>query len=317
MISQKEALALLNKYEKHLNELQNIITTSYQNLLRCDAQIVPNALAALKAIANNTQFAPVVATSGMSSIKALNSDPQIALKELLVNDFFKDHFQKMCIHYSKDNPELLTNLQNFHACISQEKIIIYKAKNGELALKFPTQEWRDRFIQKMGGVSHFASSDKFNANKKCPQTYPENPTTLYLSTYTAKNGELAVVFPNKEIRQNFLTLLRHASSATWSIYEGQDAVYFNDKNLHTPGYNFGINAPACVSQSSNAAHADVRYAARILGQALRNPNNTCFFNRLPGELINKIINLSTDNEVLAAEDAISSVQPNLGKPQLK
>nr|HEN5517421.1 Dot/Icm T4SS effector Ceg5 [Legionella pneumophila] len=113
MISQKEALALLNKYEKHLNELQNIITTSYQNLLRCDAQIIPNALAALKAIANNTQFVPVVATSGMSSIKALNSDPQIALKELLVNDFFKDHFQKMCIHYAKDKPELLTNLQNF------------------------------------------------------------------------------------------------------------------------------------------------------------------------------------------------------------
>ncbi|TIE23271.1 hypothetical protein DIZ73_18150, partial [Legionella pneumophila] len=99
--------------------------------------------------------------------------------------------------------------------------------------------------------------------------------------------------------------------------EGQDAVYFNDKNLHTPGYNFGINAPACVSQSSNAAHADVRYAARILGQALRNPNNTCFFNKLPAELVNKIISLSTDNEVLAEEEAINKVQSYLGKPQLK
>ncbi|AWN74319.1 hypothetical protein LEAN103870_02535 [Legionella anisa] len=315
MISQAQAIDLLNKYEKYLIELQNAITKNPQHLLRCDMQVVDNTLAALKAIANQSQFVPDVVDSGMSSIKGLSSNPQEAIQALLVNGTFKDHFQKMCTHYAKNNPELLKNLQNFHANICQEKIIVYKAKNGELALKFPTQEWRDNFIKQMGGVSYFASTDKHNANKACPKTYPANPSTLFISAYTARNGELAVVFPNQEVRQNFLTLLKHASSTTCSIYEGQDAIYFNDQKLHTAGYNFGIHAPACISQSLNAAHADVRFAARILGQALRNPNNNCFFNTLPSELNAKIISLSTDNGVLSEEDALTSVVDNLGKPR--
>lgn len=94
MISQAQAIDLLNKYEKYLIELQNAITKNPQHLLRCDMQVVDNTLAALKAIANQSQFVPDVVDSGMSSIKGLSSNPQEAIQALLVNGTFKDHFQK-------------------------------------------------------------------------------------------------------------------------------------------------------------------------------------------------------------------------------
>lgn len=85
----------------------------------------------------------------------------------------------MCIHYAGDKLELLKNLLDFYAFIGQEKIVAYKAKNGELALKFPSQGWRDKFIQEMGGVSHFSKDEKFNPNKACPQIYSDNRDLLY------------------------------------------------------------------------------------------------------------------------------------------
>lgn len=230
ILSQQDAIYLLKKYENQLNEFQKSIPRSMTHLLRCDTQIIPNILAALKSIAEGSEFKPQVASSGMSNIKSLDNDPQAALKHLLVDDYFKIHFNNMCTHYLGNNPELLNNLLNFHAIFCQEKIIFYKAKNGELAIKFPTQEWRDRFIEKMGGVSCFAKDDKFNPDKECPQTFPENLTTLFISAYMAKNGELAIILPNEDIRNQFLTLLRHAPENTYSTYDGQSAIYFMIKN---------------------------------------------------------------------------------------
>ena len=83
---------------------------------------------------------------------------------------------------------------------------------------------------------------------------------------------------------------------------------------HTPGNNFGFYASTSVSQSYNAAKADVRYAARIIGQALRDNSPACFFTNLPKELSNKIVRLSTDNAVFSEEEVSELVEPNLGKP---
>lgn len=307
MISREQAIYLLNKYEHSLTELQKTIKTSYHHLLLCDALIVPNTLAALRAIAHNVPYVPEV--SGLIILKTLNADPQEAIKYLF-NGELKNHFRKMCTHYARG--QLLENLLNFNASISQEKIILYKAKNGELALKFPTKTLRDQFISKLGGVSYFDSSDPHNGNQPCPIIYSSNPNTLFIKVHTAKNGELAAVFPNSTIHQNFLSLLRHASSI---IYGGQDMVYFNDPNLHRPEVQISIHTPAC-SKSSDAARADVRFATRTIGQALRDPKNkNCFFNILPAELNNKILCLSGDNDVLSEEEVLSLVESNLGKPK--
>ena len=315
MLSQQDAISLLKKYETQLNEFQKCITSSYQHLLRCDAQMIPNILAALTSIAEGSEFKANVAASGMSSIKSLDDDPQVALEHLLVDDYLKKHFNAMCTHYLGNEPELLNNLLNFHAIICQEKIIFYKAKNGELAIKFPSQEWRDKFIEEMGGVSQFAPDDKFNPNKECPQTFPDNVTTLFISAYMAKNGELAIILPNEDIRNKFLTLLRHAPANTYSTYDGQSAIYFNDQQLHNAKHNFGINATASVSQIASVAKADVRYAARIIGQAQRdNINPAHFFATLPKEVTLKIASLSTDNNVLSEENAREVAVPNFTKP---
>jgi hypothetical protein len=135
MITQQQAIEILKNYQTHLNYFQVIINLRVTHLLRCDTQIIPNLLGALNAIAKNSKFKPEVAISGMSSIKELTTNPQKAIEELLVNQYFSDHFKAMCSHYASFDPKLLTHLEEFHALINPELIIANKATNEELPLK--------------------------------------------------------------------------------------------------------------------------------------------------------------------------------------
>jgi hypothetical protein len=120
MISQEKARSLLKTYGMHLNVFQNLITQNDQHLLRCDVQIIPNVMDALKAIATKSKFTPQVKNSGMSSLRVLSTNPQEALKELLVNEYYHNHFQDMCSHYLGNKPNLLINLKKFHNTMCQE-----------------------------------------------------------------------------------------------------------------------------------------------------------------------------------------------------
>ena len=151
MISRQTAIELLEKYEDSLNEFQSIIKGSIGALLRCDEQIIPNLLAALKAIANSSVFEPIVATGGMSTIQELDSNPQLAIHKLLVDSYFHNHFKAMCTHYAGNRPELLQNLQNFHESILAERVIDDKAKNTAIMSNLSMQVLGG-FIAALGGA---------------------------------------------------------------------------------------------------------------------------------------------------------------------
>lgn len=161
----------------------------------------------------------------------------------------------------KDNSTLREKINSFYSAIVQNNyIVIYKARNGELAVKFPSSVWRDAFINELGGQQNFTDHPYFS-NQPCPKIFDENLTTLYIQAYKAKNGELAVVFPNLEMRESFIKLLRHSLAGATSIYPNQNPVYFNNRNLHISGYNFTVVAPVeIVNSTGNAGHTRNRHA---------------------------------------------------------
>lgn len=88
---------------------------------------------------------------------------------------------------------------------ASKNFLVYKAKNGELALKFTSKAARNTFLE-----THFKNSQyipeahrvgpqfKFNKGGKTPITYSDNPLTIYFPAYKAANGELGVNLVTKE-----------------------------------------------------------------------------------------------------------------------
>jgi hypothetical protein len=117
------------------------------------------------------------------------------------------------------------------------QVKLYKALNGELAVKFETKDLRDKFLEAIGGVQSFPTDDIHNGGKKAPILFNDNQTTLFFPAYTAQQGELAVVFPTIEMRTKFINSLlgSNENNNVASIYPNQKPLYINDKNIHQKG----------------------------------------------------------------------------------
>lgn len=129
----------------------------------------------------------------------------------------------------------------------QSEIILYKAKNGELAVKFPDQETTQAFLKKIGGFAAFPSNDQFNAGKSCPAWYPENPTVLYFPAYVAKNGEFAAAFPTTyDMKKAFYeTIIQSLSKDVTPVINDMNskALYFCDQRILEAGKSIVIPMP--------------------------------------------------------------------------
>lgn len=112
-LSKIQARRLIENYEALLNEFQKVIKQTDSHLLRCDFQMIPYILLAIKSISEEHPFEPELGTSGISTIKSLPSDPHEALKHLLSKNQLGDHFEQMIDHYTAGDTSLNKSLHAF------------------------------------------------------------------------------------------------------------------------------------------------------------------------------------------------------------
>lgn len=114
-------------------------------------------------------------------------------------------------------------------------VTIYKAKSGELCLRFPNKTMRDKFSDEVGRgqiPSQFVKNGdpQFvkNPNRHTPVAYKDSPQCLYLASYQAKNGEFAINVTKKDIRDNLVKALGIKETGTEDWNNGQKERIFAD-----------------------------------------------------------------------------------------
>ena len=147
-------------------------------------------------------------------------------------------------------------------------LVMYKARNGELAIRFPNKKARDDFYQQMpkGTIpSQFRTGIQYekNPNGITPVIYQDANNRIFFPSYKATNGEFAINCGQKEVRDKLISLLNLNVSgqnaypntaiiktsygnnlfATYNQYNQLNAMYFDPNNqiFTKPGAYLKIN----------------------------------------------------------------------------
>lgn len=133
------------------------------------------------------------------------------------------------------------------------KVLLYRARKGELAVKFPDEATRNHFIVQLGGKEKFDGKDY-------PITYDDNKDTLFFPGYQAKNGEFASIFPSSTMCLQFFNLLIYENrrvnktDAFMALNsKGENVIYFKDPAFFKERGNVNVTLremPGSASPSS-------------------------------------------------------------------
>lgn len=137
--------------------------------------------------------------------------------------------------------------------IANNSIILYKGKNGELAIRFPSHEKREEFYH---NLEHTQIPEQYrkgiqyaeNQNGYVPFIFNKQENRLFFPSYQARNGEFAIncgspnnrellikllglkVSSTKKYDYDLATLYADGLFTTYSNSQQLNTIYFNEKN---------------------------------------------------------------------------------------
>lgn len=228
----KENGAPIFLYAPKVNKIKILEGTSLSEVMKCTNAIDGNKMIIL---------ATCNAAKENKNVSLKISEPDLPIANMVkLNKSVPPKVPPQVMQYK--NAPASVSFQVAKKTESVPQVKLYKASNGELAVKFETKELRDKFIEAIGGVQSYPTDDIHNGGKKAPLLFNDNQTTLFFPAYTAQQGELAVVFPTIEMRTKFMNSLlgSNENNNVASIYPNQKPLYINDKNIHQKGSSITV-----------------------------------------------------------------------------
>lgn len=164
------------------------------------------------------------------------------------------------LYASAWKPDLLVDVEQVIKANESNKVILYKGRNGELAIRFKNQEERDKFYKSIPQAeipAQFRIGAQYTSNPKglTPVIYEGQNNQVFFPSYQARKGEFAINCGNQQIRDALIQFLglRLTNTKYYSDRQGFEyanglfttyskstqlnAIYFNQTNLifTTPG----------------------------------------------------------------------------------
>jgi hypothetical protein len=108
-----------------------------------------------------------------------------------------------------------------------QDIVMYKARRGGIAVRFPDGKTRDQFLKETGSSLLPADAPEHEGNSQCPHTFLKMPDTVYFPFYTQNDGTLSILFASTAMRDTVAHLLgldklgtRHETSPEIKVKNG-------------------------------------------------------------------------------------------------
>ncbi len=229
-LSQSEAKKLVDIAAEIKEDLQGVQLGMY----RTDGYFFISLHNVLKAIASGETFYPIQYFSGQGHLN-YPSDPQGALSEM--KERLEEYIGGLPDSYGWDQidgEKVITKMKELHQkltlAIVQPEVLLYRSKNGELAIKFAgSSDSVKKFL------SAFESIMGSNAARNLFSLYEDNPNTLYVAaSINLNDGRLMTDFPNKRIRELFCKLLNLDVSL---VLVSENSIRIKDRNILEAGQN--------------------------------------------------------------------------------
>ncbi|CDZ79202.1 hypothetical protein BN59_03520 [Legionella massiliensis] len=154
-------------------------------------------------------------------------------------DLFKDIDTLGTILFGQQwSREYLTKNDKVILASENSRIILYRAKNGELAIRFPSEEARNAFMGQMKQETipeAFRKGEQYKNNPKglTPVCYQSYPRHIYMPSYMAANGEFAINCGSQENRDTLLKLLGLQANETMLLLNGESITSYGDQLFST------------------------------------------------------------------------------------
>lgn len=209
---------------------------------------------------------------------------------LAENNHYLTWFTKIVDRYCYHDQELKRRLNNFIQRIMGPVIKLSLSEtnqNTALAIEFPHQEMRDIFLEQLG-INHFHLND----------TLIVDETIVYFPAFLAKNQQLGITFPTVDIKNNFINMLNLVKANLIFSNHNDCHLYINDRRIQDTASKFHI-AVICPYFSE---YYKVKYAARLLSQALRDGNSFFSQYKIPKELLLTIAAEVSSSDAINVEE---------------
>jgi len=225
-LKKDDAIPLVDIAAEIEQDLKGIALTMF----RTDAYFFPTLHCALRAIAFEEEFEPETFDSGQGN-QSYSSDPQQALVEMLNRlEEYIDGLPDSEEWDQMDGEKVLGEMKNLHRGLTlamlKPEVKLYRARNGELAIKFP---------ERPDSATEFLNAFGAQTAQKLFSRYDTNPDTLYVTaSIDPNNGQLKVNFPTDSVRELFCKLLNLDENLV--IVSGT-AISIKDRGILDAGYN--------------------------------------------------------------------------------
>jgi len=292
MLTPEDADRLFRKYQDSLDKLKLVIWEKEKNVEMAARYVeaVNNIKSLLAAIASDTKFAPSLTKTRLKiNVSGLDDwvrliptnldmildlcDSNIELKNTLIA--FQAEVVDILKKSAKDASKTAV-VEKFTAAEEknqhQLEVLLYKATEGEFAVKFPDEGTADIFLTAIGGVQHFDKDDAYYLGAPCPKRFQGSSSVLYFPGYIAGGGEFTGVFFSRKMRENFerLLLVRPSGGNPGTfkpiehftrIMVANKVIYFDDRRLLTEQIRQmpeGIFQQMMLDELAKRARTDVK-----------------------------------------------------------
>lgn len=177
--------------------------------------------------------------------KVFEKKQDLSPEMLKAYDLGKETFEHLLKDFPNKETEPLEIDKALYDSVAKNSFIMYRAQNGEICLKFPSQEKRDEVLRKFKLCTipnqfcvppQFTKSNNYLGTTPC--IIPGCDNSIFFPTYTAGGGEIGVNFSSSENLSAFLELIKcpseQSAGGVSSFYKTSDGKTLCTRHSYPP-----------------------------------------------------------------------------------